>query len=144
MEKKLTDSTITAWARLVRTSQSVIGAIEADLKSAGFPALDSYDVLLELERSGGELRPHEIAKETLFARYSVTRIIDRLESLGLVKRIACPDDARGWLVQITRKGVSLRKKMWPVYAAAIQRHFADQLESGDAEQLARLLGKITT
>lgn len=142
MSKTLSDSTMTAWAGLVRASQSVIGAIEADLKAAGFPALDWYDVLLELERSEGELRPREIAKETLFARYSVTRLIDRLESQGLVKRIACPDDARGAIIQITKKGMNLRKEMWQVYAAAIQRHFADRLEAGDAGQLARLLGKV--
>jgi len=142
MSKTLNDSTMMAWARLVRASQSVIGAIEADLKATGFPALDWYDVLLELERSGGGLRPREIAKETLFARYSVTRLTDRLESQGLVKRIACPDDARGAIITITRKGMKLRKEMWRVYAMAIQRHFADRLEAGDAEQLARLLGKV--
>lgn len=142
MIKMLTDTTITAWARLVRASQSVIGAIETDLKAAGLPGLDCYDVLLELERSGGELRPREIAKETLFARYSVTRLIDRLESQKLVKRIACPEDARGTVIQITRRGVSLRKKMWKVYAKAIRRHFADRLEAGDAEQLSKLLSKV--
>jgi DNA-binding MarR family transcriptional regulator len=97
---------------------------------------------VELERSGGELRPREIAKETLFARYSVTRLIDRLESQKLVKRITCPEDARGTVIQITRRGVSLRKKMWKVYAEAIRRHFADRLEAGDAEQLSKLLSKV--
>jgi len=142
MTVMLPDSTIAAWVRLVRVSQSVIGAIEADLKAAGFPALDWYDVLLELERAGGALRPREIARETLFARYSVTRLVDRLEAQGLVNRVACPEDARGAVIQITQKGRKLRHKMWPVYAAAIKRHFADKLGEKDAGQLARLLKRL--
>ena len=142
MAGNLSDSAAIAWARLVRASQSVIGAIEADLKAKGFPALDWYDVLLELERAGGELRPREIAKETLFARYSVTRLVDRLEKQGLVKRGVCPEDARGAVIQITQKGRKLRTKMWPVYAAAIERHFAEKLSDSQAEQLGKLLRKI--
>lgn len=143
MSKTLSDSTITAWARLVRTSQFVIGAIEADLKAAGMPPLHWYDVLLELERAeGGELRPREIARETLFTRYNVTRLVDRLERQGLAKRVACLEDARGAVVQITDKGRKLRHKMWPVYATAIERHFANKLDQREVGHLARLLRKI--
>lgn len=142
MTSDLGESTVTAWARLVRASQSVIGAIETDLKRGGFPPLDWYDVLLELERAGGELRPREIAKHTLFARYSVTRLVDRMERDGLVVRSACPDDARGQVVQLTDKGRRLRSDMWPAYSAAIQSHFADRLDDAQTEQLSRLLAKL--
>ena len=142
MKLDLEESTVTAWARLVRASQSVVGAIETDLKQAGFPPLDWYDVLLELERAGGARRPREIAKHTLFARYSVTRLVDRMERDGLVVRNACPDDARGQVVQLTDRGRRLRSQMWPVYAAAIQSHFADRLNSSQTEQLSRLLAEL--
>ncbi len=142
MTAELSDSTITAWARLVHASQSVIGAIEADLKKDGYPPLDWYDVLLELERAGGELRPREISKNTLFARYSVTRLVDRMEKAELVARTTCPDDARGAIVQITDKGCKLRRDMWPTYAASIKRHFADRIGKDDAGALARSLGKL--
>jgi hypothetical protein len=32
--------------------------------------------------------------------------------------------------------------MWPVYAAAIEAHFGAHLSETEAEQLARLLGKL--
>lgn len=134
---------IRAWARLVRASQSVIGAIENDLKSNGLPSLHWYDVLLELDGArDGALRPSEIADQTLFERYSITRIVDRMEKKGLVERIPCPEDARGAMVRITEAGRQLRREMWPVYAAAIKQRFADHLDDGDAEQLARLLAKL--
>lgn len=135
---------IRAWARLVRASQNVIAAIEADLKSAGMPTLHWYDVLLELDGAQeGALRPSELAERTLFERYSVTRLVDRMEKQGLVERIPCPDDARGAIIQITEKGRTLRREMWPVYSAAIKKRFADRLDDDDAEQLAKLLAKLT-
>lgn len=134
---------IRAWARLVRASQNVIAAIEADLKAAGLPSLHWYDVLLELDGArGGALRPSEIAEQTLFERYSVTRLVDRMEKRGLVERGPCPEDARGAIVRITEAGRELRREMWPVYAAAIKQRFAGPLDEGDAEQLARLLAKL--
>jgi DNA-binding MarR family transcriptional regulator len=137
------DLQVQAWARLVWASQTVAGAIEAELKAAGFPALAWYDVLLELERAeGGELRPREIAEETLFTRYNVSRLIDRLQKNGLVERVPCPEDARGAVVRITDKGRKLRGEMWPAYAAAIRRHFADRLTEKEATQLAGTLSKL--
>ena len=90
------------------------------------------------------MRPREIADETLFTRYNVTRLIDRMEKKGLVRRIPCPEDARGALVEITDDGLTLRKEMWPVYAAALQQHFADKLTDEEARQLAELLGALLT
>jgi len=134
---------IRAWARLVRASQDVIGAIENDLKITGFPSLHWYDVLLELDGAkDGALRPSELAERTLFERYSITRLVDRMEKHGLVERIPCPEDARGAIVSITAKGRTLRRDMWPAYSAAIKKRFADRLDDGDAEQLARLLQKL--
>lgn len=134
---------IRAWARLVRASQDVIGAIEDELKQAGFPSLHWYDVLLELDGAhDGALRPSELAERTLFERYGITRLIDRMEKQGLVERLPCPEDARGAIVRITEKGRQLRREMWPVYSSAIKCHFADRLDEGDAEQLAVLLQKL--
>lgn len=143
MSEQPSEKQVQAWARLVWASQAVADAIEADLKEAEFPPLDWYDVLLELERADkGELRPSEIAEVTLFTRYNVTRLVDRLQKKGLVERVACPEDARGAVVRITDEGRSLREQMWPVYRAAIKRHFSDKLSEEEAGQLRELLGKL--
>lgn len=143
MNDQPSDSQIRAWARLVWASQAVADAIETDLKTADFPPLSWYDVLLELDRSDkGGLRPSEIAEVTLFTRYNVTRLVDRLQKKGLVERVACPEDARGAMVRITEEGRALRAQMWPIYREAIKRHFADKLGEDGARQLGELLGKL--
>lgn len=136
-------ATVTAWARLLRASQALLGAVEADLKAAGFPPLAWYDVLLELRRAGeGGLRPLALQRAMLLAQYNLSRLLDRMEREGLVARRPCPDDARGQLVVATREGLALQERMWPVYREAIRTHFGARLDSASAEVLARLLGKL--
>jgi len=142
MEREPCEATIRAWSRLVRAGQTVLGAVEADLKAAGLPPLGWYDVLLELRRAGGELRPIEIESRLLIAQPNVSRLIDRLAKAGLAERRACETDARGLFVAVTAKGLSLLETMWPVYRAAIQRHVGERLSAGEAEVLAALLVKL--
>ncbi len=143
MQHAPSDEVVTAWARLVRAEQALLGAIEAELKQAGFPPLAWYDVLLELGRAeDGRLRPMELERRTLLAQYNASRLIDRLEKSGLVAREAHPDDGRGQWVAITAEGRALQKRMWKVYGAAIARHVGAKLSRAEAEQLAGLLGKL--
>jgi DNA-binding MarR family transcriptional regulator len=143
MKHEPSDETVTAWARLVRAEQSVLGRIEAALKAADLPPLSWYDVLLELGRAeDGRLRPLELERRTLLAQYNASRLIDRMEKAGLVERLPHPEDGRGQLVAITTEGRALQKRMWKVYAPAIEQHFGAKLSRGDATELARLLRKL--
>jgi DNA-binding MarR family transcriptional regulator len=141
-EKTPSEAAIRTWARLVRAETAVLAAVEADLKRAGFPPLAWYDVLLELSRRKDGLRPFEIEKETLLAQYNLSRLLDRLEDTGYVKRQPCPEDARGHVVVLTDAGRALMKRMWPVYRAAIARHVGDKLSEDEATRLGDLLGKL--
>jgi len=140
MAKTLSAAATTAWARLVRAQQTAVGAVEEALRRAGYPPLVWYDVLLELERSPDEgLRQRDIERHTLLRRYNVSRIVDRMEADGLVTREPSPEDARGTLVRITRKGRELRQRMWPVYAEAVEANFAGHYSEKELAQLAALL-----
>jgi DNA-binding MarR family transcriptional regulator len=143
MKHDPSENAVTAWARLVRAEQTVLGRIEAALKAADLPALPWYDVLLELSRSeDGRLRPLELERRTLLAQYNASRLIDRMEKAGLVKREAHPEDGRGQLVAITSEGRAMQKRMWRVYGPAIAEHVGDKLRPAEATELARLLAKL--
>jgi DNA-binding MarR family transcriptional regulator len=143
MTRKPSEETVRAWARLVRTQQIVLEAVERDLKAAGFPPLAWYDVLWALVRAPeGQLRPFEIEQQILLAQYNLSRLLDRLERESLIARKPCGDDRRGQWVAITAAGRALRERMWVAYAKAIQRHVGDKLDSAAAVKLAELLGRL--
>ncbi len=144
MSRNPSDAVTKAWARLIRARETLVDAVERDLKAAGLPPLGWYDVLLELSRAeGGRLRPFEIEKETLLAQYNLSRLLDRLEKESLIAREPCEDDARGQWVVITGKGRDLQARTWKVYARAIQKHVGEKLDDKAAATLADLLGRLT-
>jgi DNA-binding MarR family transcriptional regulator len=113
------------------------------LKSAGLPPLAWYDVLLELWREpGGRVRQSDLEPRMLFPQYGISRLVDRLEREKLVRRERCEDDARAYWVAISDNGLTLRQRMWPVYAAAIQRHLGEKLSDQEAARIADGLRKL--
>lgn len=143
MSPPLPKEAIQAWARLIRVEQHLLAKVEGDLKAAKLPPLDWYDVLLELDRAErGRLRHRALHANLLLAKYNLSRLIDRMEAAGVVRREPCADDARGAEIAITPKGRALRQRMWPVYEAAIDRHFASRLAPGAVQRLNRLLAAV--
>lgn len=143
MKRRPSTEATEVWIRLMRVQGRVLGAVEQDLKKAGFPPLAWYDALLELSRApGGELRPVELERQMLLPQYSTSRLIDRLVEEGLAVRRECEMDKRGLFVEITDAGRELLKKMWNSYSAAIERHIGSKLSDADAVKLASLLDRL--
>lgn len=141
MAQRPNKSTITAWARLLRSQGVLLGEVAAALKEAGLPPLAWYDVLLELNR-GQALRPFELGHAVLLPKYNLSRLLDRLEAEGLVERSDCPEDGRGQTVAITTAGRELLRRMWPVYGTVIRQRFEERLEPEEIDALGLILQKL--
>lgn len=143
MTRRPSDTVIRAWARLMKAQQLALSAIERELKEAKLPPLAWYDVLLEVERAGKDgLRPFELERAMLLAQYNLSRLIDRIEGAGYLKRRICEDDGRGQLIVITEHGLAMRRKMWPVYARAIAAAVGSKLTAEQSKTLDTLLGQL--
>ena len=140
---KPSDTTVQAWARLLRAHQIALASVEKALKNDNLPPLIWYDVLLELERAGDKgLRPFELERELLLPQYGVSRLIERIEKAGHLKRETCEDDGRGQHLAITTAGRELRRRMWPVYGQAIEDAVGTKLTSTQARNISELLARL--
>ena len=128
----------------MRAQHAALSRVEKALKQAELPALVWYDVLLELSRDpdGGGLRPFEIERKMLLPQYGLSRLLDRIERAGYIRREVCVEDGRGQIVFMTTAGKDLMQRMWPVYEAAIQEAVGEPLTKREAEDLHGLLGKL--
>lgn len=143
MSSQPSETVIRAWARLMKVQQLALASVERELKAAGMPPLVWYDVLLEVERASEVgLRPFVLERAMLLAQYNLSRLIDRIERAGYVERRACEGDGRGHLIVITSSGRAIRRKMWPVYARAIQNAVGDRLSAAQVGVLDELLGVL--
>jgi DNA-binding MarR family transcriptional regulator len=136
---ELDDETLGAWRAFLNAHAHVTRRISADLAAAGLPDLTWYDLLWALYRSPGRsLRVNELAQAVVLSPTAMSRFVDRVQAAGCVRRVPDPDDRRALQVQITDEGVALLRRMWPVYKAGIEAHFAAFLGRSPARTRALL------
>jgi DNA-binding MarR family transcriptional regulator len=122
---KLDDDALDAWRAFLSAHAHVTRAISRDLADAGLPDLSWYDLLWALYRQPERrLRVNELAREVVLSPTATSRFVDRVEAAGYVRREPDPADRRALRVTITPAGIDLLRRMWPVYEAGIERHFA--------------------
>jgi DNA-binding MarR family transcriptional regulator len=121
------------------------------LQSASFAAVfdrygitfGEFEVLAALLRSGPpfQMSPTQLVDAVVLSSGAMTNRIDRVEALGMVKRLPDPDDRRGTFVVLTREGRQ-------TVDAAVVAHLANEerllgaLSSAERGTLSRLLRKL--
>lgn len=145
MKPQIPETQLEAWRRYYVSFWRIITAIEADLEAAKLPSLSYYDALYELYLAPGRhLRMSDLARHALLSRSGLTRLVDKLEKDKLIVRRACASDGRVQHAQLTDKGVEMLRRIWTVYRAGIAKYFGAHVTEADAQELARVLGKVVT
>jgi DNA-binding MarR family transcriptional regulator len=143
---RLSAGELAAWRGLLVTHASLIARLDAELeRDHGIP-LTSYEVLMYLaDADGGRLRMGELADRLLLSRSGITRLVDRLVRQGLIERVRCEDDGRGFYAVLTPAGRTKLDAARPAHLAGVREHFASRLEPDELVFLAaiwdRLLGQ---
>ena len=103
----------------------------------------SFDVLATLRRSGKPyaLSPNELLATMMVTSGTMTNRIDRLVKAGLVKRIANPNDGRGFIISLTDSGFSLIDKAVTAHVET-QTKLTSGLSAKEQQQLNELLSKF--
>ena len=73
-----------------------------------------------------------------------TRLVDRMEREGLVRRDQSPEDRQSYYATITADGVEALRRARVVHHHGIQEHFERHLDDGELQALRRLLEKVSS
>jgi DNA-binding MarR family transcriptional regulator len=139
----LSELQMLAWRRFLRAHALVTRRLESDLLAEQRLPLASYDVLVQLvEAPQRRLRMSELAERVLLSRSGLTRLVDRLEREGLVRREACDSDARGLFTVLTVEGLVRLREASPVHLRGVADHAVGRLDEDEAAALAGLLGRM--
>jgi DNA-binding MarR family transcriptional regulator len=130
------------FGRIWRLSANLSTQISEWLAPLGLN-FESFSLIVTLRRSGApyQLNPTALYRESLISSGAITNRIDRVEALGLVKRLPDPQDRRGTIVRLTRKGRTLADR-------AIELHFRklaeclSEVSSADHVALEALLSRL--
>jgi DNA-binding MarR family transcriptional regulator len=102
-----------------------------------------FDVVATLRRAGKPYRltPTELYESLMMSSGGMTARLDRLEKAGLIERRPNPDDRRGTLVGLTRKGLTLIDKLVGLHVEN-ERRILSCLTQAEQKELNRLLAKL--
>lgn len=138
----LDTSSVEVIARLGRATAYIDAGINAGLAEFGLTR-SSWDVLASLRRTGPPYRlsPTELYQALMRSSGAMTHRVAGLERAGLVRRMPDPDDGRGMLVELARKGVALVDRVAPIHMAN-ERDLLRGLTAEEQDTLAALLAKL--
>ena len=146
MEQPLSSPTperLRCWRLFFESSLALIDMLDGELQEAvGIPQR-WYDVLVQLEEAPDGLPMNELAERILYSKSGFTRVVDRMEEAGLVRRVRPEYDRRSILVLLTEDGTKTMERARLHHRDGIDRHFSRHLTDAEVRALTKALEKVS-
>ena len=128
---------------MLRAHAELTKELDAELAREHNLPLSSYEVLLYLaDAPDGRMRMAELAESVLLSRSGLTRLVDRLEREGLLKRERCESDARGYFAQITPRGRRLFDRARRTHLEGVRARFLSRFSRDELRAMGALWQKL--
>lgn len=125
---------LAAWESLFRAQHEVFHDMLADFEGTDISQAE-YDVMLTVTRSPEmTARLRDITANMLISQPSVSRLVDRMVTNGLVTKCPDPDDGRGSLITATDAGARAFRAVALVHGRSI----AERMSALDDDELRTL------
>jgi DNA-binding MarR family transcriptional regulator len=139
----LNEEELAAWRGMLRAHAELTKELDAELAREHDLPLSSYEVLLYLaDAPDGRMRMAELADSVLLSRSGLTRLVDRLQREGLLKRQRCESDARGYFAEITPKGRRLFDAARRTHLDGVRARFLSRFSRDELRAMGALWQKL--
>lgn len=130
-----------AWESLFRAQHELFAAMAADFDNTPISQAE-YDVLLTVTRAPEmTARLRDVTTRMLISQPSVSRLVDRMVTRGLITKCADPEDGRGSLITATNIGARSFREVATVHARSIAGHMS-RLDADELRTLKTLTQKL--
>jgi DNA-binding MarR family transcriptional regulator len=142
-EEPLSPTEEVLWRAVMRIVKVIPRHLDTDLvRGAGLTASEYTTIMHLSEAPNRELRMADLAGATDLSASRMTRLVDDLQSRGLVTKTVSSSDARGNVAKLTPRGMAKLKSAWPVHLASVRRRFLDCIDPAAVEGVARALAGV--
>jgi DNA-binding MarR family transcriptional regulator len=132
-----------AWRLYFESALALADVLDSELERDADLPLRWYDALVHLEEAPGGLRMNELADRILYSKSGFTRVVDRMEEAGLVRRERPSYDRRSILVVLTDQGSRTLGRARRHHRHAVEQHFSQHLTDSDVRALTRAFEKVS-
>ena len=132
-----------AWERSLRAISGLLAEFDREMQDDTGITVIWYDVLLNLRHAPDmRMRMQALSDSLVLTRSGATRLIDRIEKAGLVRREPAAEDRRGYYAILTEKGLDVLIRTQKSHTAGIARHFGKHLDADERKTMFTLMGKL--
>ena len=140
---RLSETELRAWRGLLRTHALLSKALDAQLEAEHDLPLTSYEVLVRLaDAEQHKMRMCDLATSVTLSRSGLTRLVDRLERDGLLRRESCASDARGAFAKLTPEGRERLQAAHATHLAGVRALFLERFTPEEQELLATFWDRV--
>ena len=131
-----------AWRGLIRLRETVMREIDQRLRRDGLVSLADYGILITLVTEP-TLRLHmsDLGARRMLTPSGISRVVNRLEKRGFLRREPDPADGRAAFAVLTRDGLEALRRAQVVHHATVRELYVGRLAPQELKQLTRLLDK---
>ena len=133
---------LAAWRVFFECALALPDILDAELMAAVSLPFRWYDVLVQLEDEEHGMPMNGLASSILASKSGLTRVIDKMEQAGFVRRERPAGDRRVVLVIVTPEGLAALHAARRIHRDGIRRHFTEYLSAAELTALARTLEKV--
>ena len=131
------------WRALMRIVLSLPRQLDRDLmRAAGLTANEYTTMMCLSEAVRRELRMADLANAAALSASRMTRLVDDLQSRGLVTKRASADDGRGNVAKLTPAGLAKLKAAWPAHLTSVRNRVFDHVDQAAVKKAAQALSEI--
>jgi DNA-binding MarR family transcriptional regulator len=131
------------WRALMRIVLSLPRQLHEDMVRAAGLSASEYTVIMNLsEAPNRQLRMADLAAATGLSASRTTRLVDVLQTHGLVAKRASSADGRSNLAELTSLGLNKLRTAWPVHVASVRGRVLDHIPPGTLAKTAQALDAV--
>jgi DNA-binding MarR family transcriptional regulator len=139
----LTPSEEALFRALMRLTIALPRALDEHLARSRGMTANKYTTLMHLsEAPNRELRITDLATASALSVSRMSRLIDDLQTQGLIVKRQAETDGRGNVASLTRKGLSVLKSAYPEHLASVRNLVLDHIADADRAAVARTLQAV--
>jgi DNA-binding MarR family transcriptional regulator len=127
---------------LLRIYPRYVDYVESEMRREHGLTMPRYDVLAQLDLAGGRLGLTDLAARIWLSPSGLSKLLDRMESSGLIVREPDPRDARSWFAVLTVSGRSRVRRARQSHHALLASTFGSALNDRDVAGLVRAMKRL--
>ena len=116
------------WVSLVHAGTYLPAELGRYLQAEVGLSLAEQDLLKQLMLGGGELKLSALSKRIYLSKAGITKMMDRLEKTGFVKRVPSKTDRRVIMARLTKRGAKALEHSFELLGPWVEENLRQHLD----------------